>query len=294
MNVNYWISEDTRIKEDLRKVLNEFLYSMKLSCKGASTIYYYRLKLEKFLRDFGKSLSELTIDDVHTWLKENARGKKEGTINLIMSIISSFLIFCREEEYVNQVLVKRRWRPKKPQTTPRCLNYNELAKIKMVAEKSSLRNRLIIELLISTGCRCGEIRGLNVQDLDLKNRIAIVTGKGEKVRHVFFSEVCAHLLHKYLAVHPMGISALFINHQKKRLTLCTIQNITKKLGEDAELDHRISPHWFRHTYATNLLSKGADINYISEMLGHTNLKTTKIYTKVLLEDLIRSYRMYAG
>lgn len=109
-----------------------------------------------------------------------------------------------------------------------------------------------------------------------------------------FSETCAMLLTKYLATHSKDIPVLFSSPEGNRLSSQAVEQMVSKLGQAAGLPRHLTPHIFRHTFATNLLSKGADLNFISLLLGHEDLATTRIYAHILPETLTSLYRRYMG
>ncbi|MCY3804841.1 MAG: tyrosine-type recombinase/integrase [Candidatus Saccharibacteria bacterium] len=155
---------------------------------------------------------------------------------------------------------------------------------------NSLRNRAILELLFSSGLRVSELTNLNKDHINLKNREFVVRGKGQKDRLVFITDEAADHLQKYLNQRTDNASALFINtsanKQKDvqqdgnylRLTPRSIQRIIQKLALQAGITKKVTPHTLRHSFATNLLSNGADLRSIQVMLGHANIATTQIYT----------------
>jgi site-specific recombinase XerD len=156
-----------------------------------------------------------------------------------------------------------------------------------------LRDRALVSFLFSSGCRRSEASGLNTEDVDLENRTAIVTGKaavgeGARRRLVNFNEETALLLKKYLGSRPGDDPAMFHNKYGKRLGPIAIYIITRNLGKRSGL--KLSPHRCRHTFATNLLSRGAPLEFIKDELGHRKIKTTQIYARVPLPELISEYR----
>lgn len=294
MGKKYWVSVNKKISDLHRKILNEYLSTMKLANMAPSTITDHRSYLEKFLVEYPKPIKELTLGDVLNWLRINYRNRKEGTINRIISILSCFFRFCLEEEYINRLLIKNRWRPKMPRPIPKYLDKGELAQVRLAAEKLPLRDRTIVEFMLSSGCRVCELYGLNIADLDLTNRTARVVGKGKKIRYVHFSELCAILFSKYLDSHSEENKAVFLSRRGDRLSIRSIEDITAKLGQRANLSRRLSPHRMRHTFATNLLSKGAELDFIADELGHKQLNTTRIYAQLPSEQLVSMYRKYMG
>jgi integrase/recombinase XerC/integrase/recombinase XerD len=159
-----------------------------------------------------------------------------------------------------------------------------------------LRDRTVLELLYSTGCRIGELVSLNVTDLNLKDRSATVMGKGSKERTVFIGGKALAALREYLLFRKLHVSeiadsqkALFLNAKGTRLTDRGVRFILSSYLEAAKLGKRVTPHTFRHSFATHLINRGADIRAVQELLGHSSLSTTQVYTHVGLERLKKVY-----
>jgi integrase/recombinase XerC len=159
-----------------------------------------------------------------------------------------------------------------------------------------LRDRTVLEFLYSTGCRIGELVSLDVTDLNLKDRTATVMGKGSKERMVFIGGTALAALREYLSYRKMRAAkdpdsqkALFLNAKGARLTDRGVRFILGTYLEQAKLGKRVTPHTFRHSFATHLIDRGADIRAVQELLGHSSLSTTQVYTHVGLERLKRVY-----
>lgn len=291
MKEKYWMIELENIDPQTKAMANEFLQFMKLANKSEITIDRYRRVLEKFLTDCAKPVQKLTSDDVLTWFNMYYGNKKERTRDFILSILSSFFKFCLAEEYIERPLIKKRWRPRIPKSLPKYLDENELARVKLRAEKLSVRDRALVLFLLSSGCRRSEAAGINVEDLDLENRTVRVKGKGGQNREVHFSEECALLLKEYLDNHhPRGEPALFVNQYGTRLSTVGIYRVTSKLGKKTGLPRKLGPHCLRHTFATYLLARGAELEFIGHELGHRDLNTTRVYARVLSDEIISWYR----
>ena len=170
-----------------------------------------------------------------------------------------------------------------------------------------LRDRAVLEALYSTGCRISELVSLNLCDLDLKNRTARVMGKGSKERNVFLGAESIAALREYIALRQQhvrrgsweagaafadaeALRAVFINHRGRRITDRGVRFVLASYLREANFGKRVTPHTFRHSFATHLLDRGADIRAVQEMLGHSSLTTTQVYTHVGLERLKKVYR----
>ena len=171
-----------------------------------------------------------------------------------------------------------------------------------LSDKSGLRDRAILETLFSTGLRVSELASLNRDQVNLERREFGVIGKGRKERVVFLSEGAVTFIHKYLSFRDDSFKPLFIRFQGKidltedgeamRLTPRSIERIVEKYVKKAGLPIKASPHTLRHNFATDLLVNGADIRSVQEMLGHSNISTTQIYTHVTNKRLKEIHRNF--
>jgi integrase/recombinase XerC len=158
---------------------------------------------------------------------------------------------------------------------------------------TALRARAILELLYATGIRCSELVGLDVSSIDLRARMLRVLGKGRKERILPFGARAAEALAAYLrvrlALHPRS-DALFLNHRGGRLTDRSVRLLMARRVRDMPRTCRATPHTLRHSFATHLLERGADLRAIQELLGHSSLATTQRYTHVNAKHLLAIYK----
>ncbi|MGE7667169.1 tyrosine-type recombinase/integrase [Ureibacillus composti] len=293
--VKSWLSENDEIPNESKEVLNEYLLSLKLANKAESTIVVYRSILGRFLSECNVSIQELTSEVVLKWFIKYSVGKKEKTIDLVFSTLSSFFKFCFVEEYIDTLIMKKRWRPKIPQSLPKYLTEQEYARVKLISEKLSLRDRALVLFIFSSGCRRSEVAQLTIQDVDLDLRTALVRGKGKKIRYIHFSIECALVLKDYLESRSYEpTSPLFLNHFGNALQAGGIYLIIKKIGEIAGLNNPLHPHCCRHTFATNMLARGAELEFVADELGHNNLNTTRIYARIPTESMRMAYQNIMG
>lgn len=290
MKKEYWVITNNAIDDKTRYTANEYLQKIKLQGHSESTIDKYRRILERCFIGIAKPIGDWTSDDVLNWINKFYADKKPKTKDMIINVLSSFFNYCESEGYIEKTLIKKRWRPKINDTLPKYLGDDELAVTKLYAEKQSLRDRAIFLFLLSSGCRRTELKMLNKEDIDIDNRTAKVIGKGKKIRNVHISPECAIVLREYLTTRNDSEPALFLNKNGKRLGSCGIYHTTIKIGKMAGLQVKLHPHLLRHTFATCLLSRGADLGFIGDELGHNNHSTTRIYASVLSEKLISEYR----
>jgi integrase/recombinase XerD len=291
----YWESTSKAIPKEIRFILNEYLLSLKLENKAIATITKYRRILERFLPECTIPLKELTSEDIRKWLNEFSVGKKPKTIDLVLAALSSFFNFCLDEEYMETTVMKKRWRPKIPRALPKYLDEYEYARVKRISEQLPIRDRALVLFLFSSGCRVSEVSYLNIHDVNLEKRTADVIGKGKKIRHIHFSEKSALVLKDYLQTRTGDpTEPLFMNKFGQRLLVGGIQQVLKKLGKKAGLKQTFHPHCCRHTFATNMLARGADLQFIADEMGHENLNTTRIYACVPTEDMMLKYQNIMG
>lgn len=277
-------------KVDLIQIKEYFLKSI-LDQKNYSkkTFENYNRDLNKFfkfLNDYKiKDIKKITKETVRLYfLKQKNNNISNRTLGRYYSSLNSFFIYSIEHEYIGVNPLKFIDYPKYTKKIPEYIYDSQLEKL--LNEKTSenveieLRNKLIIHLLLDTGVRVSELVNIKVHDIDVEERIIKVFGKGSKERFVFFTSKTKELLINYLIKRKEKAITdnLLINYKGEKLTERSVQKIIKLVGEKIGLD--IHPHLLRHTFATDLLNKGADIRMIQELLGHENLDTTQIYTHV--------------
>ncbi|MDQ0154245.1 tyrosine-type recombinase/integrase [Robertmurraya andreesenii] len=291
----YWESTNESIPNESRTILNEYLLSLKLENKAVATITKYRRFLERFLKECKIPIEELSSEDVRKWLDKFSVDKKPKTVDLVLATLSSFFSFCLKEEYMETTVMKKRWKPKIPKALPKYLDEHEYAHVKRIAEQLSVRNRALLLFLFATGCRVSEASNLNIEDVNINKRTAEVTGKGGKIRHVHFSEECALVLKEYLQTrNNEPTEPFFMNKFGQRLLKGGIQQVLKKVGIKANLRQSFHPHVCRHTFATNMLARGADLQFIADEMGHFDLNTTRIYARIPTEDMKLKYQNIMG
>jgi integrase/recombinase XerC len=185
--------------------------------------------------------------------------------------------------------------PKEEKKLPNVLTEKETENLMSAAQGedfASLRDRAIMELLYSTGIRVNELVNLDVNDIDIVSEEIKVLGKGGKERIVPVGETALNILHGYMKelkkLQPSGV--LFINKKRKtRLTTRAIELLIKKYAIRAGIIKKVTPHTLRHSFATHLLDRGADLRSVQELLGHANLSTTQIYTHLSIGKLKKEY-----
>jgi integrase/recombinase XerC len=229
-----------------------------------------------------------------------------------LSALRTFFKFLlREQIFALGELSLQFQAPKPSRYLPDFLTPEEVAKLEAVIKPPRLslddmapdmvpidcRNLLIVSLLFSSGLRVSELCGLSIEDIQWDDNALKVTGKGRKQRISFFSDATASVLKAYLT-HAWPVLAgetlknagpVFLNYQGKRLSPRSVHRMLQGVAKDAKLDKSISPHTFRHSFATCLLNRGVELRLVQELLGHASIRTTQIYTHLSTERLRAAY-----
>ncbi len=182
--------------------------------------------------------------------------------------------------------------PKKEKKLPKFLYYNDLLEIinESSKDKDGIRDRLIIEMLYATGVRVSELINIKLSDIDFNNKRIIVCGKGNKERIVYYGDYAEEVLLKYLKTHiRKDNNYLFLNSKGEQITDGGIRYIIDNIMKKLSIKVHVTPHVLRHTFATDMLNNGCDIKVVQELLGHSSLKATEIYTHVTNEHLKEVY-----
>ncbi len=260
------------------------------------TITNYRLDLEgfkKFLGDVAlEKIDYLVLRKYLATLKE--KNLKSRTVGRHLSTLRSFFKFLIREGYLKNNPIASLSSPKQEKPLPLFLTEEEVTKlieaVKLNNERD-FRDRAIIETFYSTGIRVSELVGLNIEDVDFIGGVVKVLGKGKKERIAPIGEIALSAIRAYLERRKkqQEAEALFLNKSGKRITDRGVRNIIDKYIRIASIKQGVSPHTLRHSFATHLLNRGADLRSVQELLGHVNLSTTQIYTHLTTEKLKSVY-----
>jgi len=294
--VRYWEVRIPLANQENKDRINEYLASIHAANYSKYTVRSYRCFLESFFKEREEEYSCIPSNEIQEWLIQVQKKCAESTISRHISILSAFYSYCVEEEYIEKSPMKKRWFPRLPKPVPKYLTKEEVAKVRKQNEKEHFRNRVLAEFMLTSGCRVGEINLLDRSEVDLERRTAMVIGKGRKIRQVNFSISCGLLLERYLDSRHDQDPALFVTNQwnARRLSSKQMGEIIRKIGTGAELSSSLHPHRLRHTFATDLLEKGAELSFIADELGHGDLQTTQVYAHLPKQKIKVLYRKYMG
>ncbi len=268
---------------------------------SANTILSYAKDMEQFRRfldERGYREDELDVKGVREFVSVlSRRNLSSKSINRVISCVRGYYRFKQRYGRAAENPFRALRSLKMDKWLPSFLVEEEMRKLLDVPAHNfiELRDKLIVEFLYSTGCRVSEMTSLNTGDLNLKDGLVKVTGKGRKERVVYLGRAARALVAEYLArrngylaARP-GVgrqaAALFLNRGGGRLTPRGVRVILGRSLERLGFAKRVTPHTFRHTFATHILNRGADIRVVQELLGHASLSTTQVYTHLGVERL---------
>ncbi|MBM7698341.1 tyrosine recombinase XerC [Kurthia huakuii] len=285
------------------QALAEFITYIKFEKNYASSTV---LNYEQDLTRFFEFLEQEGVEDLETVAYLHARlyvtqlydeQKARATISRKISAIRSFFRFLNKEYQLDDAAFQALYHPKKESRLPRFFYEEELTKLFEANEGEdvkALRNMAILELLYATGIRVSELTSLLVKDVDLSLDIVRVMGKGRKERYVPFGHYAHEAIVRYIneariPLMKQSHTKLFVNMRGGELTSRGVRYILNEMLKKAEMHGVIYPHMLRHTFATHLLNNGADLRTVQELLGHTSLSSTQVYTHVTKEHLRNTY-----
>jgi integrase/recombinase XerC len=225
--------------------------------------------------------------------------KKKSSIARKIAVLKSFFKFLQKKGYVPVNPVRSITSPKIPRRLPSFFQVAEVERLFRGVSGTdvlALRDLAIMETLYATGIRVEELVQLRLADLNLKERWIKIRGKGNKERIVILGIPAAEALEHYLSKRPELLQehcedqeAVFLNYRGTPLTSRSVRRLVKKYTVNEQLDRNLSPHSFRHAFASHLLNAGADLRVIQELLGHKSLSTTQRYTHVSIDNLLDVY-----
>ena len=283
----------------MERYIDKFLSYLKVE-KNSSlhTITNYSIDLRD-LADFvgDKDVGQIDVIDVRKFLVDlRQKGFKKTSIARKMACLRSFFKFLGREGLRKTNPMVGLVGPKLDKKLPVFLSEDDMAKLLDTPARDDvqgLRDKAILETLYSTGVRVSELVGLNVESIDFIGGAVRVMGKGKKERLAPIGDKALRAIKHYLEQRAKkgGATqrAVFLNKDNRRLTDRSVRNILDKYIRIASLRHDISPHSLRHSFATHLLNRGADLRSVQELLGHANLSTTQIYTHLSTDKLKSVY-----
>ncbi|MBN2439858.1 MAG: tyrosine recombinase [Spirochaetales bacterium] len=256
---------------------------------------------EEFLLKQNRSDLDADINLIRSFVASlSKRGLASPTINRIISGVRGFYKFLQTHGYVRLNPFSGITSIRGESKLPVFLFENEVEDFLEISsmEFLDLRNKAVFEFLYTTGCRVSEAVACNITDINFKEGQTRVTGKGNKERMIFIGDTALKVLSEYIIKRKYHVKkddidagrALFLNRNGKRITSRGVRYILQRYLTDTQFQKKITPHTFRHSFATHLLNQGADIRVVQELLGHASLTTTQVYTHISLKRLQKVYK----
>ena len=287
------------MRDLILKFIDELKYEKNYS---ELTVNGYLADLDMFLEYLNEnniknynSIDYQKIRDYISHLYELEYNNK--TICRHISAIRSFFKYLKINNYIDDNPCTLVSNPKLDKRLPKYLNFEEIEKLLNAFDNNNylgLRNSLILELLYSTGIRVSEITNIRLKDISLSDKTIMIDGKGNKQRIVYFGSICLNLLKKYIdssypILNKKTSDYLLLSKTGKKINEREIRKVVDDASSIAGIKIKISPHVLRHTFATHMLTEGADLRSVQELLGHENLSTTQVYTHLTNEKIRNVY-----
>ena len=284
----------------------DFIESLKRKAVSIHTVTNYQRDLRHFteflqLRKASiESTDHLLLRDFLNYLYTERRLQK-SSVSRKLACLKTFFKFLVREGHLTANPAELISSPRLPKKLPACLGEAEAATIVELPQGDgikALRDRAILELLYASGLRVSELVGLNEDEIDMQQEMVRVLGKGNKERIVPFGSYAARALEQYQEqkralgfriVESNGLVPAFVSLRKRRTTTRDVQRLVARVRLSLKTTRRVTPHTLRHSFATHLLERGADLRSIQELLGHESLSTTQKYTHVSVQHLKKEY-----
>ena len=290
-----------RIDETIDEYINSLVSELHLSKNTKDTYQNTLVKYKDYLlKNHITKINQIKRRNITDYLEILHKNKLTSeTIAHHLTVIKNYHKFLVQNEYINENVAKSIERPNITKKLPNVLSIDEVNKLLDITENTAFdtRNKCMLELLYGTGLRISELLSLTINDIDTINSTVRCIGKGDKERIVPINDYIIESLNTYLNVRGellknKNTKELFLNRNGDKLTRKGFFKILKKLLLEKGLNTNVSPHTLRHSFATHLLEYGADLRVIQEMLGHSDISTTRIYTHITNKKVREDYNNY--
>lgn len=267
------------------------------------TIQDYKDDFAQFLKYYPSKvdLDDLTSSDLNEFSYDQAiNGKSSATITRRIATIKNFFLFLESENLKSDLLNTEISLPNKEKKLPEVLSEEEVIELLKTPDKHTdlgKRDYALLEVLYSCGLRVSEAEKLQLNQINTQEKIIKVVGKGKKERIIPIRDEALNAIKDYIynvrsEKRIVDKNYVFLNRSGKKLTRQVIYSLVVKYAKYAGIEKKIHPHTLRHSFATHLLDNGADLRVVQELLGHTNIGTTQLYTHVTTKTLVKSYDLY--
>jgi len=291
--INKKASNEERREKENTELLETFISAKKIEGCSDKTIHYYQSSIVKLLKGLSKCIKEICTNDIRYYLAEiqEKNNLSKVTIDNLRRIFSSFFSWLEDEDYIAKSPVRRIHKVRTDTLVKEVLSDENIETLRDSCNEP--RDLAMIDLLLSTGVRVGELVKMNRDDIDFQERQCKVFGKGNKEREVYFNARTKIHLQRYLESRSDDNPALFVSLAKPhtRLTISGIEMRLRKLGKEAHL-YKVHPHKFRRTLATMAIDRGMPIEQVQKLLGHVRIDTTLHYAMVNQQNVKIAHRKY--
>lgn len=293
VEINIQNKENQNFTDNNQSILSLFISSKKVEGCSEKSLKYYFSTIDTLLLKLKKNITDISTNDLRFYLSDYQEIKKSSkvTIDNIRRIFSSFFSWLEDEDYILKSPVRRIHKIKTPRIIKEILSDEEIEVLRDNCKE--IRDLTLIEILISTGIRVGELVKINRKDINFHERSCIVTGKGNKEREVYFDARSKIHLKQYLKSRTDDNEALFVSLSKpnQRLSIGGVENVLRKLGLKTNIN-KVHPHKFRRTLATMAIDKGMPIEQVQKLLGHVKIDTTMHYAMVNQANVKIAHRKF--
>lgn len=274
---------------DIPEKITMYLQAKRLEGVNENTLQNYFYLLRKLSAKTHKQVKDINLNDLRAFIYEECKGNKESTINSKVIYLQNFFKWLVDEEIIDKDPSRKLPQLKVPKRLRHALSIEEIERLRIACVDT--RERALIELLFSTGCRLSELVQINKQDINYVHNSINVIGKGNKERTIFFNDKTKVHLENYLNSRKDYCEALFATSKRpfKRLEKRGVQDALKKIAKRAGFDKSIYPHIFRHSFASLGLQNGASIVTIQNLLGHSSITTTERYAETSMNNIKHEY-----
>lgn len=269
------------------------------------TVKNYREDFKIFLLSFPdvKTTDDLNVDMLPEFVRrQDELARSSSTILRRYSLLRNYFSFLNEEDILHEEIPDVD-KPKSSKRLPFVMSneeVDELLEAPDISKDNGMRDRAMLELMYATGLRVSELLSLRFRNVNMQNGLITVYGKGNKQRSVPVSSFALEFLRKYIDGPRKRVKGskdtdiIFLNRDGKALSRTYFFMQVKRYAEEKGIDFSVSPHTLRHCFATHLLENGASLRAVQEMLGHSNITTTQIYTEVSTKRIMSAYDLYAS
>ena len=279
------------------EIVKIYIASKAIENRSMRTLESYRRILSNFFAAVAIPFPNISANDIRAYLYsyKQTHNVNDATLNIMRSVICGFFAWATNEEYIARNPAARIGVISHQPADRHAMTPMELETMRSVC--SDLREKALVDLLYSTGCRVSEVADMKISDVDMDAGSAVVRhGKGDKRRTVYLNAECIVSLRAYLAARTDSCQALFISDRKPAhaLTSRSIESAISKIRDRSGITVHITPHVFRHTTATTALRSGMPVEQVQRLLGHSNINTTLIYAKTDDSDVKANHQRFVS